>query len=187
VESSGLVPRHPLKAVAQREGGRYGKRMARPSIASRVYLTMIGLALALAGGVFFALMWHSFQRAREVEKWPVVPCVILSSGAEERRIDPNGPVERQFTVLYGYEWEEKPYESNLWKLRGSGWSSKEDAITPYLAKYPEGALRECHVNPAKPEMAVLEKESKAPGYSLWFPAIFVVGGLGMVAGAWRPR
>jgi hypothetical protein len=161
--------------------------MARVSTASRVYLSFIGLALALAGGVFFALMWRSFARARAVEHWPVVPCIILSSSTEERQVDPNGPVERRFAVLFGYEWEGRPFESELVKLRGSGWSSKGEIVSAYMEKYPEGSQAECHVNPQKPEEAVLEKESKAAGYSLWFPGIFVVGGLGMVVGAWRPQ
>ena len=173
--------------MADRAGGRYGRRMARVSTASRVYLSLIGLALALAGGVFFALMWRSFQRARAVDHWPVVPCVILKSETEERQVDPNSGVERRFAVLFGYEWEGRPYESELVKLRGSGWSSKPDIVEAYIGKYPEGSEQECHVNPQKPEQAVLEKESKAPGYSIWFPGIFVVGGIGMVVGAWRPR
>lgn len=159
--------------------------MARVSTASRVYLSFIGLALALAGGIFFALMWRSFQRARTVEHWPVVPCIILSSSTEERQVDPNGPVERRFAVLFAYEWKGQPYESELVKLRGSGWSSKTDITMAYLEKYPEGAQRQCHVNPQKPNEAVLEKESKAAGYSIWFPGIFVVGGIGMIVGAWR--
>ena len=171
--------------MAHRARGRYGRRMARVSTASRVYLSFIGLALALAGGVFFALMWRSFQRARAVEHWPVVPCVILKSESEERQVDPNSAAERRFAVLFGYEWQGRPYESELVKLRGSGWSSKSDIVTAYIEKYPEGSRQECHVNPKKPEQAVLEKESKAPGYSLGFPGIFVVGGLGMVVGAWR--
>jgi hypothetical protein len=32
---------------------------------------------------------------------------------------------------------------------------------------------------------VLKRDSKAPGYSLWFPIIFVVGGLGIIVGAVR--
>jgi hypothetical protein len=159
--------------------------MARVSIGSRVYLSSVGLVLAAAGGLFFALMWRSFQRARAVEHWPVVPCMILSSGEEERQVDPNSGVERRFAVLFGYEWKGQPYESDLVRLRGSGWSSKEDVVEAYVAKYPEGSQQECHVNPEDPGKAVLEKESKAPGYSLWFPGIFVVGGLGMVVGAWR--
>jgi hypothetical protein len=159
--------------------------MPQRSTGSRVYLTLVGLALALVGGVFTALMWRSFQRARVVESWPVVPCVILSADAEERQIDPNSPVERRFAVLFGYEWQGLPRESELLKLRGGMWTGKQDVIQRLLDRYPEGSRHECHVNPADPAVAVLEPESKAPGYSLWFPLIFVVGGLGVVVGAWR--
>lgn len=159
--------------------------MPQRSTGSRVYLTLVGLALALAGGIFTALMWRSFQRARDVEAWPVVPCIILRSDVEERQIDPNSAVERRFSVLFGYEWEGVPRESELLKLRGSMWSSKAEGAQAFLERYPEGSRQECHVNPADPAIAVLEPESKAPGYSLWFPLIFVVGGIGMMAGAWR--
>ncbi|TAE73758.1 MAG: DUF3592 domain-containing protein [Verrucomicrobia bacterium] len=159
--------------------------MPQRSTGSRVYLSLIGLALALVGGLFAGLMWRSFQRARVVDAWPQVPCVILSSDVEERQIDPNGPLERRFAVLFGYEWEGVARDSRLLRLRGSMWTGKEDAIRLLCDRYPEGARRECRVNPADPAVAVLEPESKAPGYSLWFPLLFVVGGLGVMVGAWR--
>jgi hypothetical protein len=39
------------------------------------------------------------------------------------------------------------------------------------------------VNPALPAEAVLEHASRAALYSIWFPLLFVVGGLGMLRGA----
>ena len=160
-------------------------RMPQRSTGSRVYLSIIGLMLVLAGGLFFWLMWRSFERAREVDHWPQVPCVILRSEAEARQIDPNGNPEYRFAVPYGYHWEGAPRDSDLLKLRGSPWVSKEDAVKIFIEKYPEGSQQQCRVNPAKPDIAVLEPESKAPGYSSWFPLIFVVGGIGIIAGAWR--
>ena len=59
--------------MAQEGAGRYGRRMAKTSTGTRVYLTLIGLMLALIGGIFFALMWRSFQRARHVDQWPWCP------------------------------------------------------------------------------------------------------------------
>jgi hypothetical protein len=159
--------------------------MPQRSTGSRVYLTLIGLSLALAGATFSALMWRSFQRARVVAEWPRVPCLILKSEVEERQVDPNSSVERRFAVLFGYEWDGVPRESELLKLRGSMWSSKPEGAEALVERYPEGSRQECRVNPADPSVAVLEPESKAPGYSLWFPLIFVVGGLGVAAGAWR--
>lgn len=164
---------------------RYPVAMPRATIASRLYLTVIGLALALAGGVFFSLMWRSYQRARQVGAWPQVPCLILSSEVEERQFDPTSPLETRFTVLFGYEWEGVPLESELLSIRGSGWSSKPEKAELFVVRYPEGSQQMCHVNPHDPEVAVLQVESKAPGYSLWFPGLFVVGGLGVMVGAWR--
>lgn len=159
--------------------------MPQRSTGSRVYLTLVGLALALVGGLFSALMWRSFERARVVESWPVVPCTILKSEVEERQIDPNSAIERRFAVLYGYQWQGAALESELLKLRGSMWSSKPEGADALIERYPVGSSRQCRVNPADPSVAVLEPESKAPGYSLWFPLLFVVGGLGVVVGAWR--
>jgi hypothetical protein len=160
-------------------------RMPQRSTGSRIYLSIIGLMLALAGGVFTWLMWRSFERAREVDHWPQVPCVILRSESETRQIDPNSQPEYRFAVLYGYQWEGVPKNSDLLKLRGSPWVGKEEAVKIFIERYPEGSQQQCRVNPAKPELAVLEPESKAPGYSLWFPMLFLVGGLGIVVGAWR--
>lgn len=159
--------------------------MPQRSTGSRVYLTLIGLALAFAGATFSALMWRSYQRARTVAEWPQVPCIILKSEVEERRVDPNSTAERRFAVLFGYEWDGVPRESELLKLRGSMWTGKEAVVRSLVERYPEGSRQQCRVNPADPAVAVLEPESKAPGYSLWFPLLFVVGGLGIVAGAWR--
>jgi hypothetical protein len=39
------------------------------------------------------------------------------------------------------------------------------------------------VNPAEPDFAVLKPDTKATGYSIWFPLLFVVGGLGIAGRA----
>jgi hypothetical protein len=162
-----------------------GKRMPPRSTASRVYFVLIGLMLILAGGTFTALMARSYLRARAVEAWPVVPCTILQSEAEERQVDPNGPVERRFAVLYGYVWQGHPRESDRLSLRGNPWSSREAPVLDLVARYPAGSRQECRVNPDDPTQAVLKLESKAPGYSIWFPLIFVAGGIGVIGGACR--
>jgi hypothetical protein len=161
--------------------------MVERNTGARVYLTVIGLMLALAGGVFTWLMWRSFSRARLIDHWPVVPCVVLESELEERQIDPGRPIEMRFQVLYSYEWEGQEYKSDLYRLRGSSWSSRDAEVKILMDKYPAGSVQDCHVNPADPNLAVLVGESRAPGYSLWFPVIFLVGGLGVVVGAWRRK
>jgi hypothetical protein len=163
--------------------------MPKKSVAQRVFLSGIGVALALIGAVFCGLMWRSFDRARTMEAWPEVSCAILESGIEARRDDPEWPEampqEYRFRVLYRYEWDDRVFEADRLSLRGASWSSRRAKAERWVAKYPRGSVANCRVNPAAPAEAVLEVDSKAPGYSLWFPLLFVVGGLGIAIGAWR--
>ncbi len=156
---------------------------------ARVFLSLIGLMLAFVGGIFSWLMWRSFDRAREIDQWPVVPCAILESEVESRRDDPEWPEEMpqeyRFRVLYQYDFGEETYESGRLSLRGASWSGRPDKAEALVGRFPRGSVAECRVNPDAPSEAVLEGESRAPGYSLWFPLLFLVGGLGVAVGAWR--
>lgn len=156
---------------------------ASTSNAGRWYLAGIGLALAAIGGLFCWLMARSYLRAHAMRSWPEVPCVILESGAEERRIDPSSPPEFRFRVEYGYEWQGKALTSEHWTLRENPWSSAEEKTQVLVRQYPAGSESTCRVDPQHPETAVLRMDSQAPGYSIWFPALFVVGGLGITARA----
>ena len=156
------------------------KTPPKPSAAGRWYLAGIGLSLALMGAVFFWLMWRSFERAREMQAWPEVECVILSSEIEERRIDPNSPAEYRVDVTYGYNFAGKARTGDHSTLRGNPWTSKTDVVEEKVKQYPAGSRTTCRVNPANLDFSVLKPDSKAPGYSIWFPALFIVGGLGIV-------
>lgn len=166
-----------------------GKGMPARTTGARIYLSLIGFLLALAGGVFSWLMWRSFDRARQIDAWPSTPCAILESSVESRRDDPDWPREMpqefRFRVLYQYDWEGRAYESDRYRLRGASWKSRPDEARDLVDRYPRGSVAECRVNPDAPSEAVLEGESRGPGYSLWFPLIFVVGGAGVIIGAWR--
>ena len=148
---------------------------------------MIGLLLAAIGAIFTWLMWRSFDRAGEIEGWPQVPCAIIISEVEERRVDPELPPEYRFGVTYSYEWDGETYESDRFGLRGASWSKRPDEVRALVDFYQQGSVHQCRVDPLNPESAVLHRESKGPGYSIWFPMIFVVGGLGVVVGAWRRK
>jgi hypothetical protein len=156
------------------------------SLAGRLYLAGIGLSLALMGSLFFWLMWRSYDRAQEMQHWPEARCVILSSEIEERRIDPNGPPEFRVNVSYGYEFGGEPRTGDHLTLRGNPWTSKRDVIEERLKEFPAGTSTKCRVDPENPEISVLKPDSKAPGYSIWFPALFVVGGLGIMVRALKP-
>lgn len=163
--------------------------MPKKSVGQRLFLSGIGVALALIGMLFSGLMWRSFERAREMESWPTVSCAVLESEVVSRRDDPEWPEsmpqEYRLEILYRYEWQDREYESERLSLRGARWSGRREKAEKLAARYPRGQVVEGRVNPAAPDEAVLEIDSKAPGYSLWFPVLFVVGGLGIAIGAWR--
>jgi Protein of unknown function (DUF3592) len=147
--------------------------------AGRWYLFILGLVLALIGGLFVGLMARSFMRAREMRTWPEVACVILSSEIEERQHDENSPLEFRQNLSFGYEWNGQTHTGDRLTLRGSPWSSKRALAEQRVAEYPVGKTTTCRINPADSNFAVIKPDSLAPGYSIWFPALFVVGGLGI--------
>lgn len=155
------------------------KSPAPSSAAGRWYLVVLGLSVALAGAVFFWLMFRSYDRAKEMNAWPEVPCTILSADTEERQIDPGSPPEYRVNVLYGYEWEGTRRTGERITWRGNPWSSKQNLVDERVAAYPPGLETTCFVNPENPEFTVLEPDTMAPGYSIWFPLLFVVAGLGI--------
>ena len=155
--------------------------------AGRWYLAAIGLSLALIGGLFVWLMAGSYLRAREMRSWPEVACVILSSELEEKRHDKNSRLEYRHNISFGYEWQGQRRTGDHLTLRGNPWSSKREMMEGRLNDYPVGKTTTCRVNPTVEDFAVLKLESLAPGYSIWFPALFVIGGLGIAFRAMFPH
>lgn len=161
------------------------RRTKAPQKSGRWFLVFTGLSLVLIGGVFVWLMGRSFLRAQEMRSWPEVECVILASDLDERRHDENSPLEYRLNVVFGYEWAGEARTGDRLSLRGSPWSSKRVLSEQRAAEYPVGATSTCRVNPADPGLAVLKPDSLGPGYSIWFPSLFVIGGLVMCYRALR--
>ena len=151
--------------------------------AGSLYLIVIGLLLAGAGGVFTWLLGASFERARAMDQWSEQDCYILESELREQRLGPDVPTEYRFGLLFGYEFEGAPYSSENLTLRENAWVKEPAKIQALINNFPAGSRQTCYVNPENPEQAVLKKETKAPGYSIWFPMLFVVGGLGVMVKA----
>jgi hypothetical protein len=145
----------------------------------RWFLGLLGIFVALIGVLFAWLMWRSFDRAREMRAWPQVSCRILESRIESRRHDPQSPIEYRHVVAFGYEFNGSLYTSDRITSRGSSWSSKRGPIADSAARYTAGQKAQCHVNPQDPSFAVLRPDSLGPGYSLWFPCLFIIGGGGI--------
>lgn len=151
--------------------------------AGKIYLIGLGLLLALSGAVFTWLLGASFGRAREMDQWRKADCFILESEVRERKIGLEVPSDYRFGLLFGYEFEGQPYSSENHALRGNAWVKDSSRIHALINRYPAGSKQVCWVNPKEPQQAVLKKETKAPGYSIWFPILFLVGGLGVASKA----
>jgi hypothetical protein len=154
--------------------------MSSATRAGKAYLFGIGLLIFLAGAVFFGLMGRSYERSREMAQWPRSEALIMLSEVEERQIGPEVAPDYRFKVLFGYEAQGRALTSSLWALRGSPWSSAPERAAALAAEYPVGSRVSCIYDPKQPQVAVLKTETKAVGYAIWFPGIFVVGGLGIM-------
>lgn len=158
--------------------------MSVPSRSSRVLSSLgglfFGLVIAAAGGLFVWLMWRSYQRAAHMEGWRALPCVILESRVVEEVLVPNTPVSYRPIIRYRYEHEGRPMESDRVQ-RVAPKASRPDKMNELTARFPAGAEAACYQDPADPGMVVLVKDKPTAVYSIWFPALFVVGGLGIAA------
>lgn len=146
-------------------------------------MALIGFSLAIIGGLFVFLMARSYMRAKEMRNWPKAPCIILASELEERRHDPNSPIEYRHRVNFGYEWQGQRLLGEKTTLRGNPWTNKHQLAEKRIAEFPVGMNTECLVDPQNPQLAVLKPDSLAPGYSIWFPALFMIAGLGITFNA----
>jgi hypothetical protein len=135
-----------------------------------------------------------YRRAIEPRSWPAVPCTITRSDLQPLRIADSAAPE--WRVLLAYQ-----YSINGTTLTGTRWrrvsflnpddasvsrkSAHREVAEDLTRKYPVGLATTCHVNPLDPAEAVLEHQSKAPIYTLWWPMIFAAGGAGILWSACR--
>ena len=144
-----------------------------------IFLVLLGLCISAVGGIFTILMWRSYQGAVEQRAWPQVEAVVLSSEAEEWQHDEFSPKEYRLKILYGYEWEGGRKTGERYGYRGNPYYNKRNKIDALVEDFSAGDKIRVFVNPADPDFAIVKPDSKAPGYSIWFPMLFVVGGLGI--------
>lgn len=149
----------------------------------RWFVAFIGISLAIIGGLFVFLMARSFMRAKEMRNWPKVPCVILASELDERRHDLNSPIEYRHRVGFGYEWQGQRLLGEKTTLRGNPWTNKRQVAEERVAEFSTGMNTECFVDPKNPQLAILRPDSLAPGYSIWFPGLFMIAGIGITFNA----
>lgn len=144
-----------------------------------LYLAFIGLALAAMGGLFVAMLWKGYVSAKETSSWELVPAVIMESKVSERKLGPSVPVEYHHELVYEFEVDGKFYRVDRSKRRENPYLKSKGKVQAEADRWKVGEKVEAWVNPENPEEAVLEHETRAPGYSIWFPGLFLVGGLGV--------
>lgn len=147
---------------------------------------MIGIMLVLIAVLFQWLMLRSYLKAKETREWTQTEAVVMRSGVEERHFSGSPPEARLF-IRYEYSYEGENYTSGNVSSRGSKWSRERDAVTNLLAEYPVGSSHQVWVNPNSPDVAILKHDTKAAGYTLWFPAVIMVGGCGIIWGGIRGK
>lgn len=152
-----------------------------PRRAGRIWLACMGLFLALAGLLFTAVLWRSYQRAMETRAWIETPCRIVSSMVLSEHPTPHSPMAFRLGLQYEYEFKRERHIGTKVK-RVEGESPHKDAVEALADEYPGGKTTSCYVNPAQPAEAILQHATKAALYTIWFPLLFVFGG-GMMA--WR--
>jgi len=152
--------------------------------AARLFLCMIGVMLILVGGVFSWLMIRSYQHAKASREWPQVEAMVLRSVVDERVIK-GYPREFRLNILFGYTYQDQEYTSDTISPRGAKWTKEVEVVGELAKQYSANSSHTAWVNPSQPDVAILEHDTKAAGYTVWFPAVIIIGGVGMIWGAFK--
>jgi hypothetical protein len=152
------------------------------NISSRLFKVALGLALMGMGAGGTIVLWRSWQRAEETRTWKPVEAVVISSQVLTDRPTPHSPLMYTADVHYRYTMDGKGFTSRRVK-RVQGPTSHKEAAEATAGRYRAGKMMTCYVNPAEPDFAILEHDSRAGLYTIWFPLLFVIGGAGMVLAA----
>ncbi len=146
----------------------------------------MGLFLACAGLLFTWVLWSAWQRAEETRRWAPTPCRIISAQLNSDRPTPSSNPAFKAEIQYAYTFAGSSKTGSHIKRVDSA-SQHEENARQKLEEYPVGLETTCYVNPEQPDQAILIHDSRAPLYSIWFPLLFVVGGLGMAWNAVKKR
>jgi hypothetical protein len=154
------------------------------NLAAKLFLCLIGVMLMLAGGVFEWLMFRSYLHAKATRDWPQVEAVVLRSVIDERQIK-GSPPEFRLNILYGYRFGNEDLTADQISPRGAKWTKDDSSVKQLADEYSAGTFHTAWVKPDQSGVAILKHDTKAAGYTLWFPALIMIGGGGMILGAFK--
>jgi hypothetical protein len=153
-------------------------RSPRHRLGSALGGIFFGLVTAGAGGYFCWYLWSVYQKARAMDDWMAVQCTIVESQIETEMPVSGGAARFKPKLRYRYTAGGDERVGNRVK-RVTPQSGEREMIEDVLASFPVGGAATCYVNPANLDDVVLIKDRKGALYALWFPALFVVAGLGL--------
>lgn len=142
-------------------------------------MCFIGMSLVAVGGFFMWYLWAFYQKSSRMDQWVATPCVIERAVIDDSQLTQHYHTKYTLEIAYRYQFDGQPFVSTQFK-RIPPEDSDKKKISALVEAYPEGSQALCYVDPSDPSSAVLKKDTKASIYSIWFPGLFVLGGLGII-------
>jgi len=141
------------------------------------YLALIGFFLAVIGGVFVVILAKGYLKAKETRSWDIHQGRVLVSEVGERVLGPNVPPEYTHKLLFEYRVGGERFTGDRVKRRENPYFKEKAKAERWAEDWLVETEVEVFVNPTDPKEAVLDHDTKAAGYTIWFPGLFLVGGL----------
>ncbi len=152
------------------------------NLAGRIWICFLGLCLIGAGTIFVNYLWGAYQRATLMDSWVESEAEVKVSKVADGGFDQRGLPKYRHELSYRYSFKGENYEGNQARRLPTE-SSELKKVKKYVDRYPAPSIRPVWINPTNPAQSVLKKDTKASLYSIWFPCLFVIGGVGMIANA----
>lgn len=134
------------------------------------------------GSFFVWYLWASYKKASLTDSWIETPAKITSSVIDQSQLTQHYMTKHRLDLTYDYQFKgEKLVGTKIRRLPTE--SGDLQKVQKKEKKYPVGAVVTALVNPEKSTEVILEANSKAALYSIWFPCLFIVGGLGIILAA----
>lgn len=147
-------------------------------------MVSMGLLLCAVGILFIWYLWMFFQKSSLMDSWVETPCMIEKLEIDSSEVNQHYSTKYQMVTGYRYQYDGDEYLGTRYK-RLQPASADKEKIEKKMVPFSIGQPSTCWVDPEKPDSAVLIKDSKAAIYSIWFPGLFVLGGLGIIVSALR--
>ncbi|MEC5129612.1 DUF3592 domain-containing protein [Verrucomicrobiales bacterium BCK34] len=152
------------------------------NLPGRLWKIAMGAFIIAIAWILVQYLWQSHERAALMDTWIEVPCTITQMDVDDSHLNQRGMTKYLMVVTYDYDFDGKKFEGTRIKRLPTE-ASDPRKLKKYIEAYAEGTQTVAYVNPEAPSEAVLKKDSKAALYAIWFPFVFIFGGLGMIFSA----